>query len=432
MAVSQPTTLRSRPSPRLFVGILCGMGAVVGAFAVAPSTVTEQVAQRHVIAPITLSAATVGTAGVEGAFWREDRIQRGDTLAAILERLDVDDIQARAFAAGQASSLGRRQMVPGRIVKARIDRDGQLAELRLLGNGEWTVFTDEGASFKATREPVPVELRRFMRSGVVETSLFAATDAAGLPDMSAIQLADIFGSEIDFNRDLRRGDRFSVVYESATGMDGETVGPSRILAAEFINQGRVHQAFFFEDGTERGSYFTSEGRNLRRSFLRSPLEFSRVTSGFSPARLHPVLGTWLAHKGIDYGAPTGTRIRSTADGTIEFAGRKNGYGNVIVVRHSGNTETLYGHLSGFAAGVRVGTRVGQGDLLGYVGMSGMATGPHLHYEFHVNGTYVDPLRQVTAAAPSISAAMRSAFARRSDPLMDDLHRLRDTRLAVLE
>ena len=422
----------SRPNPWLFVGALFGMGAVVGAFAVAPSTVTEQVAQRSVTASVIVTPQTVAAAVSDATFWREDRVLRGDTLAAILARLDVDEARAKAFAAAHGASLGRRQLLPGRTVKARIDRDGQLSELRVMGNTEWTVFTEDGAAFTSTRQPVTVERRTLMKSGMIETSLFAAMDAAGLPDTSAVQLADIFGGEIDFHRDLRRGDRFSVIYESPTGADGEVVGPGRILAAEFVNQGRVHQALYFDAPSGHGSYFTPDGHNLRRSFLRSPLEFSRVTSGFSTARLHPVLGTWMAHKGIDYGAPTGTRIRSAADGIVEFAGRKNGYGNVIVIRHGGNIETLYGHMAGFAPGLRIGIHVEQGDPIGYVGMSGMATGPHLHYEFHVNGAYVDPLRHVAAATPPIGVQLRPVFARSTDPLLADLHRLRNTRLAVLE
>lgn len=423
---------QSRPNPWLFVGVLFGMGAVVGAFAVAPSTVTEQVAQRRVTAPVAVTPQTVVGAASDTTFWREDRVFRGDTLAAILARLDVDEARAKAFAAAHGASLGRRQLLPGRSVKARIDRDGQLSELRIMGATEWTVFTEEGAAFTSTREQIAVERRTLMKSGLIETSLFAAMDSAGLPDTSAVQLADIFGGEIDFHRDLRRGDRFSVIYESPTGVDGDVVGTGRILAAEFVNQGRVHQALYFEDTAGHGSYFTPDGRNLHRSFLRSPLEFSRVTSGFSAARLHPVLGTWIAHKGIDYGAPTGTRIRSTADGVVEFAGRKNGYGNVVVIRHGGNTETLYGHMAGFAPGIRPGFHVDQGDPIGYVGMSGMATGPHLHYEFHVSGAYVDPLQHVAAVTPPISSQARPAFARSADPLLSDLGRLRDTRLAVLE
>lgn len=423
---------RARPSPWLFVGILCGMGMVVGAFGVAPSTVTERVAQRHVTAALSVAPETVSLSPATSTFWREDRVLRGDTLAALLARLNVDEAQARAFAATHGAALGRRQLLPGRAVRARIDRDGQLSELRVLGESDWTVFTGTEAGFDRDREQLVVENRKLMRSGTIETSLFAAMDAAGLPDATAVQLADIFGGEIDFNRDLRRGDRFSVIYQSPTSIDGEVVGQGRILAAEFVNQGRVLQALYFGDAGGHGSYFTPEGRNLRRSFLRSPLEFSRVTSGFSTARLHPVLGTWIAHKGTDYGAPTGTRIRSTADGVVEFAGRKNGYGNVVVVRHSASTETLYGHMSGFAPGIKVGTRVEQGDVIGYVGMSGMATGPHLHYEFHVDGAYVDPLQRVAAASPPISAQARPAFVRSIDQLVTDLHRLRDTRLAILE
>jgi len=236
---------------------------------------------------------------------------------------------------------------------------------------------------------------------------------------------------MDFHRDLRKGDRFAVVYEMQN-VDGEPVKAGRILATEFVNQGRVLQAVYFEDASGRGGYYAPDGRNMRKAFLRSPLEFSRVTSGFSGTRFHPVLQTWRAHKGIDYGAPTGTRIRATADGVVDLIGQRNGYGNVIMLRHANGYSTLYGHLSGFTQSLRYGAKVVQGEVIGFVGMTGLATGPHLHYEFHVSGVHVDPLRRAPQPGPSITASLRSAFDLNVRDRLAALELLRETNLAALE
>ena len=269
------------------------------------------------------------------------------------------------------------------------------------------------------------------RSGEIETSLFAATDASGIPEFVALQLAEIFSSDIDFHRDLRRGDRFSVVYE-ALAADGEFVGFGRVLSAEFVNQGHTFRAVFFRDDQGRNGYYTPDGRNMRKAFLRSPIEFSRVTSGFTSARFHPVLKTWRAHKGIDYGAPTGTRVRVTSDGYITFVGRKGGYGNVVTVRHPNGYVTLYAHLSGFSQGLRQGKRVVQGEIVGFVGSTGLATGPHLHYEFHVNGVHQNPMRLAMPPGPPITAQLRPAFEEFTQPLFARLDMLRNTDLARLD
>ena len=206
----------------------------------------------------------------------------------------------------------------------------------------------------------------------------------------AIQLAEVFSSDIDFHRDLRKGDRFSVIYE-ANYCDGEFIEVGRVLAAEFINQGRGYRAVRFEDDDGRGGFYTPEGRNVRKAFLRSPLEFSRITSGFSSSRFHQVLKTWRAHRGIDYAAPIGTRVRATADGAVTEVGWRGGYGRLIKVRHPNGYATLYGHLSGFSEGIARGKRVVQGQVIGFVGSTGLANGPHLHFETRRNGVPVNPL-----------------------------------------
>jgi len=269
-----------------------------------------------------------------------------------------------------------------------------------------------------------------MAAGVIETSLFAATDRAGLSDAVAVQLADIFSSEIDFHRDLQPGDRFTMVYE-ALFAGGEFLRPGRILAAEFTNEGHTYRALYFQDAHGRGGYYTPEGKNVRRAFLRSPIEFSRITSGFARARLHPVLKVWRAHNGVDYGAPVGTRVRATADGVVEFAGYRGGYGKAIVLRHRNGHSTLYAHLSGFAKGLRPGLRVEQGDPIGSVGMTGMATGPHLHYEFLVNGVHKNPLGFGIPAGTPVGREMRGPFERATRPLLERLDMIRDANLATV-
>jgi murein DD-endopeptidase MepM/ murein hydrolase activator NlpD len=287
-----------------------------------------------------------------------------------------------------------------------------------------------GEDFFAREQPLVTEQRLLMSSGEVHTSLFSATDAAGLSDGIAVQLAEIFSSEIDFHRDLRPGDRFAVVFE-ALYSNGEFVRTGRIVAAEFVNAGRAYRAIYFQDAAGRGGYYTPDGRNLRKSFLRSPLEFSRISSGFSLSRFHPILQSWRAHKGIDYAASIGTHVKATADGYVQFAGQQGGYGKLIVLRHMSGYSTAYGHLSGFTKGLRVGQHVRQGDVIGYVGSTGLATGPHLHYEFRVNGVHQNPLKLAVPPGPPITGDVRTAFEERLRPLLEQLELIHGMNLAAI-
>jgi murein DD-endopeptidase MepM/ murein hydrolase activator NlpD len=252
-------------------------------------------------------------------------------------------------------------------------------------------------------ETAALNVQTRLGSGTVTSTLFAATDEARLPDSVAGQLAEVFATDIDFHRDLRRGDTFSVMYEAPTA-DGEPItwsaGSGRVLAAEFVNNGQSHSAIWFPTEAGKGAYFDREGRNKRRSFLASPLEFSRVTSGFA-MRLHPILNQWRQHKGVDYGAPTGTPARTVGDGTVAFAGRQNGYGNVVEIRHSLDRTTVYAHLS--RIDVKLGQRVEQGEKIGAVGATGWATGPHLHFEFKVAGQHQDPM-EIARSAETVTVA----------------------------
>jgi murein DD-endopeptidase MepM/ murein hydrolase activator NlpD len=262
--------------------------------------------------------------------------------------------------------------------------------------------TKTATGFQSRLETLPMTASSRLASGIINSSLFAATDDARIPDAVATQLAEIFAGDIDFHRALRKGDRFSVTYETLEG-DGEPLRAGRVLNAEFVNAGKSFQAMWFQEppvpGTptaatsasstvSKGGYYTLAGESLRRAFLASPMEFSRVSSGFK-MRFHPIMQTWRAHLGVDYVAPIGTAVRTVADGVVEFAGVKSGFGNVVMVKHGGSNTTVYAHLS--KINVRTGQRVQQGDNVGLVGATGWATGPHLHFEFRVNGMHKDPL-----------------------------------------
>jgi len=403
---------------------------VVAAFGIAPDTSTEHVTLEQIVQQIPLPSASAVTPTQPEQFWREERIQRGDTVGSILARLQVDDPDALAYLRSAKGVRSLYQLVPGRTLRAVTTDEGQLVTLRYLhADGTELVVRRQGEAFVTTEEQVRTERQLVMTSGEIETSLFAATDRVGLSDSVAIELADIFSSEVDFHRDLRPGDRFSVVYE-ALYSDGEFIRTGRIVAAEFTNDGRVYRAVFFQDALGRGGFYTPDGKNLRKAFLRSPLEFSRISSGFSTARFHPVLQTWRAHKGVDYAAPVGTHVRATAGGTVEFVGTQGGYGKAVILRHPNGRSTLYGHLSGFAKGLHAGRRVEQGELVGYVGMTGLATGPHLHYEFRIDGVHQNPLRAVLPPGPAVTRELMPSFHEASAPLVERLNLLRNIDLAM--
>jgi len=357
--------------------------------------------------------------------YRSDLTRSTDTAESLLRRLGVSDSAASAFLRtdrnAQKNLLGRA----GRNVQAEVDERGRLLSLIARWSpeedGTFNRLTVRGGAgaWKSTIENLPLTASTRMASGTIQTSLFAATDDARIPDGVAVQMAEIFSGDIDFHRALRKGDRFVVVYETLEG-DGEHLRAGRVLSTEFINAGKSYQALWFESlqATQngksplKGAYYNMRGESLRRAFLASPVAFSRVTSGFA-MRFHPILQTWRAHLGVDYGAVTGTPVRTVADGVVDFAGVQGGYGNVVIVKHGGTTTTVYAHLS--RINVRSGQRVQQGDNLGLVGATGWATGPHLHFEFRVNGAHKDPMtiaRQAEAAP--VTAALRPAFERVAD------------------
>ena len=354
----------------------------------------------------------------------EERYQRGDTLTAFLARLGV----AESEAARLARLRPLQQMRPGTFVRAEVAAGGVPRMLSFLSGRDALIqivaqAKDAEVEYHIGEVASPLQQRVAMKSGTIRTSLFAATDAAGIPDAVGMQIADIFAGDVDFHRDLRKGDRFSVVYEEHH-FAGMPVRAGRVLAAEFESSNRTYRAILYGR-----HYYTPEGKNLRKAFLRSPLEFSRVSSGFGMRR-HPIAQAWRAHKGIDYAAPIGTRVRAVGDGVVEHAGPKGGYGNVVIVRHHGQYATLYAHLSRIS--VKRGERISQNETIGAVGQTGWATGPHLHYEFRVAGEARNPFSIAMPAANPVPAQEMAQFREQAEPLAARLELLANSSLALLE
>jgi murein DD-endopeptidase MepM/ murein hydrolase activator NlpD len=398
-------------APRLAYGLMVfGLPAltVLTAFGISTGSAPIDVTSTLVRQPLELPEMQPA---LEQAprYVSQERVLRGDTVAALFERLSITDPQALAFLKSDASArMIFRQLVPGRMLQAETGSEGELLTLRyFIGTSSLLEVARGGDGLHARQRAVSETPRLVYKSAAIRSSLFAATDSAGIPDAIAMQVARIFATDIDFHSDLRKGDRFSVVYEMIYEA-GELVAPGRILAAQFVNDGRVHQAVLFRDEEGIEGYYSLDGSNRAKAFLRTPVEFSRVSSGFG-ARFHPIFNNWRAHTGVDFAAPRGTRVLATADGHVVSAGPRGGYGNAVEIRHGSAITTLYAHLSGFASGIRAGARVRQGEPIGYVGATGYATGPHLHYEFKMAGVHQDPLRVALPKAEPVPARLRSQF-----------------------
>lgn len=403
---------------------------VVTAFGIMPQSDVLTGPQKTIVQEIALPTAAQAAPSTT-TFWRNERVQRGDTVVELLRRLNVEDEAASEYLRKFNPASSFRQLSVGKEVQAETNAEGALLALRYLDNdSNQVIVAKAGDSFKVDVKPALVEQRTFVRTGEIESSLFAATDEAGLPDPAANQLAEIFGGDIDFHRDLRKGDKFSVIYEM-TYINGEAARTGRILAAEFINQGRTYRAVYFQTTNFSGDYYSPDGKSMRKAFLRSPIEFSRVSSGFTNSRFHPVLNKWRAHKGVDYASPIGTKVKATSDGVVDFVGKQGGYGNVVMLNHQGRYQTVYGHLSRFG-NIRKGQRVSQGEVIGYVGMTGMTSGPHLHYEFKQAGVHRDPLKVALPDGKPVNEAQKMVFVESTRDLHTRLSLLRNTRIAKLD
>lgn len=339
-------------------------------------------------------------------YTHEDKVLPGDTLGTLLSRLGIHDRNAANFIKTQEKARIFLQLKAGQMIHAKTDDQGLLYRLStpLTDSGDTKtdiVITRTDSGFDISEETSGMERVVEMRSGTIRSSLFAATDTAGIPNPVTRKFIDLFSTDIDFNSDLKRGDHFRIVYETYW-QNGKFLKTGHILAAEFTNNGIPFHAIWFERAPNKGGYYDFNGKPQKKAFLKSPLEFSRISSGFS-TRVHPVTGKIRQHKGIDFAAPTGTPIRAAADGIISFSGWQNGYGKFITIKHWGAYSTAYGHMSRIATGMTRGKKVSQGDVIGYVGSTGLSTGPHLHYEFRVNNIQQNPAQVDMPNAHSLTA-----------------------------
>ena len=400
-------------------------GFAITAVAVAPlvpdASQLPQTLVTDVVPLVGLETQLEALASHELSLTRNDLTRSSDTPERLLARLGVNDPQAADFLRKDPTARKLLSGRAGKMVQVEATSDGGLmaltgrfqADRSELAGSHFARLSIERADgrWSSRLDHVPLAAQVRLASGSIRTSLYAATDEARLPEAIAAQLSEIFATDVDFHRQLRKGDSFNIVYETFTA-DGEPIawnqGAGRVLAAEFVSGGKAHHAIWFAGPDGRSGYFGLDGSSRRKAFLASPMEFSRVTSGFA-SRLHPVLQNWRQHKGVDYSAPMGTPVRSVGDGVVDFAGRQNGYGNVVEVKHSNQRVTVYAHLS--RMDVHTGQRIEQGQRIGAVGMTGWATGPHLHFEFRVAGQHQDPLLVAKAAETvALDIASRSRFA----------------------
>lgn len=380
------------------------LGTGVTAFGVAPlAPDAADLPVRQIVETVeslSTQAQTDALSDFRFNLFRTESTRSSDTAAALLKRLNLDDPAAVAYLRSDPNAQQILMGRPGKNVTVEASETQQLLKLSM----RWPTDDEEkfqrlviersAKGFTSRIETAPYVRSSQLASGTIQTSLFAATDDARIPDVVGVQMAEIFSGDIDFRRALRKGDRFNVVYETLEA-DGEALRTGRVLSAEFVNAGKTHQAMWFQPpgkdsggAAYKGGYYALDGQSLRRSFLSSPVEFSRISSGFS-MRFHPILQTWRAHLGTDFAASTGTPARTVGDGVVEFAGVQNGYGNVVFIKHRNNRETVYAHLS--QINVQRGQSVSQGQTIGLVGSTGWATGPHLHFEVRVNGVQHDPM-----------------------------------------
>ncbi len=417
--------------------LLGGTGATFAVANLAPDADLPVRTVSQEVQPLSLTDQIQQLENHIQRLYRSDASRSTDTAEVLLKRLGVVDPDAAAFFRSnpqvQQNLLGRA----GRAITVEASPNNTLFKLVARwspeDDGMFKRLTIEkvASGFVSRVETLPLTASSRLASGTIQSSLFAATDESRIPESVALQMGEIFNGDIDFNRALRKGDRFSVVYETLEG-DGEPLRSGRVLSTEFVNAGKAFQAMWFQDplagtstpsaglsnGLSKGGYYNLAGESLHKAFLASPVKFSRVTSGFK-LRFHPILHTWRAHLGVDFGAPTGTPVQSVGDGIVDFAGVQNGFGNVVMVKHRGANMTVYAHLS--RINVRKGQSIGQGQVVGAVGQTGWATGPHLHFEFRVNGQQRDPLTMARQSeSVPIAAASRPMFLRAAASVREQL------------
>lgn len=388
---------------------------------VAPATASTPAATAGLDTPEVLATPAASP-------WVSVTVKSGDTLSRIFDAqgLPVADWVQLVRLDGETRSLKRLRA--GDVLHLRKGPEGLEELTYALDEARTLQVSRTDAGFESIVLAAEIEHRPTYAMGRITNSLYESGVAAGLPDKVIIELADVFGYDIDFVQDIRVGDRYTVIYEDLY-KDGKKLRAGNILAAEFVNQGNALRAVRYVDPQGNAGYYAAGGQSLRKAFLRTPLNVFRVSSNFSRGRFHPVLNRIRAHLGTDYAAGTGTPIKATGDGRVTFMGWKGGYGRAVVVRHGSSYETLYAHMSRFRSGLRPGSRVQQGQVIGYVGSSGLATGPHLHYEFRVNGVHRDPRRVVLPRASSLPRQHVEHFKASSAPLLAQLDALNRSQVA---
>lgn len=432
-SLTYPSTPLKRKIPLrgLMAVALLPIFGMVTAYGIAPDTSTRYIPVKTLIEELPLPHVTDESMPSGQVFHHQEKVLPGETLGALLSRLGVSDAEISRLLAQPAGQIGRK-LRAGQRIQAKVNDQEELLEFLLATqDGTLTRITRQDGTFVLDQPEDILETRVVMRSGKIQSSLFAAMDAASIPDSVAEKMAEIFGTQLDFRDDLRKGDTFSVAYQINT-RNGEPIGVGKVLSAEYVNAGKVYRAVLYRSPTGQEAYYTPEGESLKKGFLRSPLEFSRVTSGFTNSRKHPIYGFHRKHTGVDFGAPTGTRVKATGDAVVSFAGRKGGYGNLIILRHQNGYETYYAHLNGFASGIRKGSVVEQGDVIGYVGSTGASTGPHLHYEVRIAGNPQNPITVKLPGSPPLPVAQRARFMQQTAAWTQRLDQLRNTNLAALD
>lgn len=367
---------------------------------------------------------------IESNKWQNIKVAKGENLSLIFDRLGISSTVLYEVLASGSETSALKRLLPHQELHFLI-KNGELLALKYdLDLTRTLQVENENNRFTSRLITTPLTTTIKKTDAVIDSSLFLAGQNAGLSDNIIMQLVAIYGWDIDFALDIRAGDQFKIVYEEHY-KDDTKVSEGPILAAEFINRGKVFRAVRYANTNGDADYFSDSGASMRKAFLRTPLNFTRVSSHFNLQRKHPVLNTIRAHKGVDYSAPNGTPIKATGDGTIIYLGRKGGYGNTVILKHGGNYSTLYAHLSRYASSLRQGSKVRQGQIIGYTGMTGLATGPHLHYEFRVNGVHRNPLTVKLPKADSIPHSQIAEFRSRTGPLLAQLDDKFDNRKKIV-
>ena len=395
-------------STRTSVTLQIGLFAVVGALAALPRDPAPESLQSQIEPPATRVAEVAPQEASVGFSTIEVVVSRNDTMDRLFRRLELNlgDLASLRNLPELRSQVDR--LKPGELLRF-MHRGGELVGLeRKLSDSETLKVTRDENGFSTDVLENPLEIRTRAASAFINSSLFQAAADADLNERVAFDLAEIFQYDIDFVLDIQSGDRFSVVYEEVF-QDGVPLRTGNILAAKFINEGREYRAVRYVDAEGRAQYFTPDGKSLRKAFIRAPVQFSRISSRFNPSRRHPVLNRIRAHKGVDYAAPVGTPVRAAGEGRVRFIGRQGGYGNVIEREHGSGVVTVYGHMSRFASSLKRGQRVDLGSVIGFVGMTGLATGPHLHYEYRIRGKHQNPQTVALPDAEPIAATEREHF-----------------------